>query len=553
MGSSHGVATIHVSFDNHDAVVAGSTVSGKVYLMVHQDCVSCVSVGCRVVGREKTRVTYTVTVGHGEHKRTERRIAHEQRNFMDVRFCLQHVPGGNIYKGQYEYPFQFTIPPGAPASMSAGGNPVEHFAPFGSGGFETLSGGGGYGGDHCCIDYAMETWLDRPGLLRWDIRHKIRINVTNIPPFGSKTPLYIEPNRYPLYSMCCIPRGQILIGGSATPGVLTAGGQTCIKYAVENLSTVKVKAIEVLLSEHITFRARHHRAATYHTLYHRRLSPQEIGLDLSARPSEKLENTDGFESLRVLSKMLESDTYKLDFTLPSSARSTYNGSIIQVTHKLEIKAITTFGSANPTVWRHMKIYSKESTAGAYNNNNQASGQATPSALPANWQPTVAETVRLPELGISSSPQEQDDSDDEKDDHKPISYTSALATDRKYKSFDELLVVIKQTYDPCGELEKYIRDGNPVADMTPEQFFACFKVVNDVFDQQRFADILSDAMTEVSCVKVARAVAGSKDMCKREVAEKLLSAGLIVDKEENAHLIKAELSAFQFMTVEKYLK
>ena len=545
MGNSSSVATIHVSFDSH-AVVSGSTVSGKVYLMVNQDCVSCVSVGCRVIGREKTAVTYTVVVGHGKHRRVERRTAHEQRHFMDVKFVLQQIAGGNIYKGQYEYPFQFTIPAGAPASMDVVGSPSMLSIPLG-GSMMSMGGGGGHG-DHCSIDYSMEVWLDRPGLLRWDIRHSMMINVTNSPPIGSKTPLYIEPGRYPLHTMCCIPRGEILIGGCAESGVLTAGGQSSVKYAVENLSAVKVKAIEVLISEHVSFRAKGHRATAYCKLFHQRLTPEQIGLDLSARSADNVAYNDGFDSLRALNRMLESDTYKLNFTVPSAARGTYNGTIIQVVHRLEIKAITTFGTANPLVWRHLKIYSKENPSLSYF--SQTANPTVQSALPPNWQPTVAETVKLPQMGLSTKPLEQDD---DENDRRPVTYASSQHEERKYTTFDQFLAAIKDTYDPCGELEQYIRDGNAADAMTGEQLYASFKAVNDVFDQQRFADILSDAMTEVSCAKVARALAGSKDMCKREVAEKLLTAGLIVDKEENAHLIKSELSPFQYMTVEKYLK
>jgi hypothetical protein len=61
------------------------------------------------------------------------------------------------------------------------------------------------------------------------------------------------------------------------------------------------------------------------------------------------------------------------------------------------------------------------------------------------------------------------------------------------------------------------------------------------------------MSYVTCAAVARATAGALAVCKREVAERLLNAGEIIDKDENAHLVKSELSLFEYMTIEEYFR
>jgi hypothetical protein len=445
---------------------------------------------------------------------------------MDQKVCLASISDRMIRAGQYEYPFQFTIPNGAPASMQAG-----------------------KGSSSCNINYSMQVWLDRPGFLRWDIRSTVYVNVANPPPVGNHTPLYIEPMQVPVHSCCCIHRGDILMGGSAESSIISAGGQSSVKYAVQNSSSVPIKAIEISIVEDISFSARGHHGRTYATLYHTRLSPAAAGLELALRPSKKGDANADFADLRALSSMLESDLYKLPFTVPSSARNTYNGCIVRVEHYFKIQVMTTMGTANPVISRPIKVFSQIRPEML----EPETSEKIPDApmLPQNWAPAVAQPVELPPMALCFPVEHV-----EGEDNQPVVYVSATVYPavEVFKNFDQFLASLSQGqgYDSCGKLERFIRTGNSIDALTPEQFYSMFRAVQDVFDQQRFADILSAAMTSVSCAKVARAAAGSKDMCRREVAEKLLAAGPLQDK-GNSHLLQEVLTPFQFMTVEKYFQ
>ena len=448
---------------------------------------------------------------------------------MDQRFCLQTVPTGKIRRGQYEYPFQFAIPGGAPASMGLGGRG---------------------GSNQCSIGYYMEVWLDRPGFLRWDIKNRVFVNVTNPPPAGRNVPLYIEPTTMPLHSCCCIRRGDIMMGGSAESNILSAGGQSSVKYAVQNSSTVPVKAIEVTIAERVTFSARGHHSAHTVNLYHTRLTPAEAGLDLALRPSQKGQPNPELMELR---NMLESDAFKLDFTIPATARNSYNGCIVRVEHIFAIKAITAFGSANPSISRKVQMFSQTRPEQAALFEKSSGSQKTPDApleaLPVDWNPAVAQSVELPPMALCFPVAHVEDND-----KTPVAYVSATTSFpavEVYRSFDQFLAALKMNYDPCGKLERYIRNGNSVDALTAEQFFAMFAAINDPFDQQRFAETLATSLTSITCAKVARSAAAAKDMCKREVVEKLLTVKL-ADK-EGVELVKAQLTPFQFMTVEKYFQ
>jgi hypothetical protein len=345
----------------------------------------------------------------------------------------------------------------------------------------------------------------------------------------SKVPLYVKPSRIELYSCGRFKRGNVLLGCAAESNLLYAGANTSVKYAAQNNSTVRIKAIEVILVEAVRFQAQSHCASTEYLCYRRRLSPEEAGLDLHKLNKQHGAEYDTMNDLRRLSEKLASDCSSLNFTVPSTARSTYNGSLIRVHHVLGIELITTFGTKNPYIIRDIQIF------GAAPSQELKSAQL--SSLPTNWAPSVATKVVLPTVQVSQTAAAGD----------------STRGDEKFTSFAQLIDAISRTDDPCGELETYLHQGNRADNLQPEEFFMLFKAVTDVFIQERFAAILAAAMTTTTCVKVARATAGAKDACKREVAEKLLKAGRIMDKAENAHLVISELGAFQFLTVEKYFR
>ena len=116
----------------------GSEVTGKVYLNVHKNELSCVSVGSRIVGQEYAEVHYTT---HSK-KKTHHHTARARRNFLSSQFQLAEVSSGILPRGNYEYPFSFELPRSSPGSM-------HYRSPAGK--------------NQCSISYMLEVWLDRPG------------------------------------------------------------------------------------------------------------------------------------------------------------------------------------------------------------------------------------------------------------------------------------------------------------------------------------------------------------------------------------------------------
>jgi hypothetical protein len=527
MGNKASAATIAVTFDRTDTT-PGETATGKVYLSVNQPQVECVSVGCRIVGQESTQVTYTTEENDIDGKsHTTTHTATEKRNFLYMQFCLQQVPGGSIQNGQFEYPFQFTVPAGCPASMAS------LISKYGSDGFN--------------IQYYVEAWLDRPGMMRWDIRNKQIFTVYTRPSTSTKTPIYMEPCPVYLNTFFCVPRGYVVLGGAAESSVLCAGENTVIKYAVQNNSAVNIKAVEVIIEQKVMITAQGHRETGKTVLFKKRLTAGECKADLSALVGNPLDQE---QTWRKLTEVLRSDLTDVPVVIPQTACCTYYGSIVCISHEMTIKVCTGFGCSNPSVTRPITMYSRGNAQSVY---DAKDGFAPPPALPAGWSPVVAQAVVFPAMARTSAASAV--TYVEPDEHAKVVYATAPEVPvavASASSLPQLLQTLRSSYDPVGDLSVYIKNGGRLDDMQENDFFQLFSAVNDIFDQQRVADVVAANLTSITCGKVARAAAGTKDMCRREVVEKLLAVQPLVDK-QNAGEVYKQLTAFQAMTVERYFK
>jgi hypothetical protein len=320
------VASICVVF--HQAVVqAGGEVTGKVCLSVIQDQVSCGSIGCRVTGQETTLATYTTTDSDGNSSSS---TATERRRFMDLKLCLRNVPEGVIRRGQYEYPFCFTMPASVPATTYA--SCPSHF---------------------CCVNYTMKVWLDRPGLLRWDIRNTQAFTVV-APTVEviAGSPVYIPAQSFQLRSLRIFDRGNVLFSGQAASNVVYAGETTAFKFALVNHSQVRIKAIEVGLTERATFSAQGHPGGVKNRLFRIRMTPEEAGLHMSLPQTAEATLLKAMQQLgeAVLS---EDSTPRIPLCtvripVPHNAVSSYyGGGLVHIQHELSVKLVTTFGTCNP--------------------------------------------------------------------------------------------------------------------------------------------------------------------------------------------------------------
>mmetsp|Transcript_14176 Transcript_14176/g.31070 ORF Transcript_14176/g.31070 Transcript_14176/m.31070 type:complete len:158 (+) Transcript_14176:1478-1951(+) len=145
------------------------------------------------------------------------------------------------------------------------------------------------------------------------------------------------------------------------------------------------------------------------------------------------------------------------------------------------------------------------------------------------------------------------------DGTPVVYVdiSHVVVVEKGMGFDSLMRTLQSTscFDPCGEVEQWLRNDNSLNDFSPDNIYALFAAVRDSFEKTRMASIVAEARQGAfTCAHIAAACRGSPDFIRREVAESLLSggAGGVSDK-ENSKLIGEQLTSFQFMTLERFFR
>jgi hypothetical protein len=448
---------------------------------------------------------------------------------------------GVIEKGQYEYPISFFVPTGSPATMVVGG-----------------------GRDKGRVVYNLYVWLDRPGMMKWDVKNEIQLTVKVPAPTQQRIPHWIEPANVDIKSCFCFSRGNILAGAVVESAVASKGSTMWVNYALENQSSSAVKAIEINLNQHTRVKANHRGGANHGIPTHMhgtsnfivftaRMTPEEAGLDLKALNSSQKEeaSTEQWSALGRLRETLQAGKLQKKFDILASATESYQGSIIQVTHTLSVKICTPFGTASPTITCPIRICSETGNwmpvAGA--ELFAPPEPSAPLALPAGWAPVVAKTVVYPAIPLG------DFGDAEEPDGTPVVYSGMHGAVEKSVGVGALMQTLSTScFDPCGEVEQWLRNGNSMKDFSVDNIHDLFAAVGNSFDKTRMAGIVAAARQGAfTCAHIAAACRGSPDFIRREVAESLLShTGTVVDK-ENSKLIGEQLTSFQFMTLERFFR
>jgi hypothetical protein len=353
-----------------------------VYLSVVQEVLSCASIGCRIVGQQATAVTCMVSTGGDSYRST----VVERRRFIDAKSKLREILEAVIPRGQYGYPFSFTMPASAPTSM--------------------------YTGESVCygyIIYTMEVWLDRPGCPPGAFHHKACITVAPTPVVLAKTPVVMQPRSFDLRYLCLYDRGNVLLGWRTESNVVYAGRTTTIKFCAENHSKVRLLAVEVTVTEHTKLVAHGVHRTSKRTLYHGIELLEQMGLHLAASQRQ----SDPEAALRMAEALNSGNITNstrfctLRIPIPRSAATSYqNGDTFLVRHELEVKLVTPFGTRDP--WLTQELYVV----------NPAAVHTPPEVLwsekcnpvprpPRKWAPHIAHRAAFPDvlcdLGALSRP------------------------------------------------------------------------------------------------------------------------------------------------------
>jgi hypothetical protein len=180
------------------------------------------------------------------------------------------------------------------------------------------------------------------------------------------------------------------------------------------------------------------------------------------------------------------------------------------------------------------------------------------AVPAGWKPVIAPLSKLPPISIST-----ETLGTSKKATVPLqSNPTATFKDKEPQStpgsaeggFEVLIEQMRGSFTPCFDVDRWVHaEGRSLRALSAAQIVALFSATSGGVNQVQLADMLAEARVAVSChlLQSVASVCGAAH--RRDVVEKLLTAGPLADKAEHAPALMAQFTPFQALTLEKYLK
>jgi hypothetical protein len=540
-------ATIKVKLDDSSKVTfPGAQMKGRVYLMVHKERVEAESIMLRITGGE-----YTCIVLGGRRSDGDTTPLHYYVStalFLDIAFPLTVVRNGFFLKGQYEFPFVFTLPTGILPTMIARSGP---------------------GSDaRCEVRYEIETKLHRRGWMKWAVEgfreFIVLANPMNdIPSFST----YLPPVKYPLTFMC-FNVGNVCIGLSSENGLIAAGEGFDVNFVVENNSKKAIKAIQLEVFEIISWTATKRTVSKTNILFLKRFEQGDLEFALSKNTNSSGSNND-VKTLAELNEILDSGRFRQHFTIPADAFPTVQGKLLRVQHFVKLTVFTSYGtsdieilskiivhrcglptpsqqqfwSQNPHSARNPAIYPEFQPQQQFQPQPQQHQQKQHQQLPSDWHAVVAEATMVPTPQFAIAVVVVND----RESPGPCDYT-VIPPPVNYQGIDNLFQVLSRTYDPPGQFIKWcFQRKNKVESLTPEHFAKLFKILKNPFDQIKVVNLLVEAHSEITCAHIAAAISTCSPLLKVDVVKKL--SVNCRDKQQYKAVVRSKLESYEWTRVE----
>jgi hypothetical protein len=333
-------ATVVVGLDSVD-IIAGTTIFGRAYLVVHKDIDDCTSVVVSVMGNEVANIVPLIGKKKFEYK--------SMLNFYANSFPLCEVDG-KLLKGSYEFPFQCTIPADVPTSMNCSNAE----------------------GDKCAIQYYVDVRVHRKGWLCWDLQDSIDFTVVSPPLLYAPGPATLPPVAVPVKSFGMIKQGVMFGGAIISANTILRDSVFEVTHIVQNKSSASVQKIRISFFEHIQWQAENRRRSKGGSLrrkvkrliFTREINASELTAEdkqsILPRKNDKYKIMDEDIIYQELQQLIQSKRQhgasKFATRIPDSIWATYpSGKFVRVWHQLEIEMMTGFASSNPIVTNELFV------------------------------------------------------------------------------------------------------------------------------------------------------------------------------------------------------
>ena len=406
-----------------DSYEAGGVITGRVYLSLSEATKSSRITGLhlRFSGEEYAQVARKLKPHEKTHKhQTHHEPIIEKSTHVLVRQDFPLVNLRDVGAGQYQFPFELPVPGQLPSSMKCqeGSNSSSNKKSF------------------CEIRYKVTAYLVQggalgsllPNMYEAPVQIVARAALSVDPP----RPLLMEADVYPVNTCFFWKKGHIKLGWQANTSEAAPGQTVQVEAFGENKSQLAVEKIKAIWVETVTWKTA---SDTSHP--HRKVSKRTI-----AAQSIVASRLPSWVPLEEAQSLVQGDNthQPLSFSLhlPQDTRDTYNGSAVQVSHMLVVRAVTAGGIAttSPESTCMMKVVRRPNgplvaTATAINTPSSANLHSPfydteniveAEVLPADWSPTLTDVIVIPEAAavlidegaapmsssyIASAPREED--------------------------------------------------------------------------------------------------------------------------------------------------
>ncbi len=415
--------------------IAGSQCNGRIYLSVNKDFVPCHALRLRFKGHESAQVHHHHDSSYSEDERSHHHD--HQEDHYETNTCVileqDHIlhtctsPAlaqtgvtTGFQRGQYEFPFQFTIPHGLPSSM--------HFRS---------------GESYCQVQYELVAYLQQSnsgGFMNTFQRNHgskcpiIVYSNLNFTMTGNEipSPIHFPSETHRINFWCCLNRGQMRLEAQLKPEsdstpatdfnarvpTLLPNIPYTLTCQASNESTVPVKSIRIELVEQISFKPKYREERGCNVIVKQSVDGAILGTQYYNRKKGG-DYAQVFPPSTYAEAILGGERQSFRLLVPIVARDSYNGQIIQVRHFLRIQLITGCCITTPETSIDVEIahFSSSTTPPSgiqmgldgmvnemilptappmesiFGENDPVVVEAT--ALPNNWSPQTADLIDLP--------------------------------------------------------------------------------------------------------------------------------------------------------------
>jgi len=514
--------------------VAGSKLSGTIYAQTQEDSVGEVGLELFITGKEDVKVQYQQTVSNGDTTTTVTRYSYSKSDI--VRLAVPIIgAGASISAGQYACPFEVDLPAHLPSSMY-------------------IASGGGYARIVYKVKVEVKGKWRNPKLEQ-------EIAIVAKPPSSDPVPHSVEPTTTSVRLCCCIPRGDITFGAHVDDTRVGEGEEINVKFACKNESSAEIEYAQAEVKQHIKWHSGGHSEHSKHTIAQRNFqldhgmakrSKEELAQikDLNSNNAVGIARGEKYDLYKEILETVNEGTNQVSLLIPHVAVNSYSGSLITVSHKLDVFIKTPCCSSNPKSKINLLVVSPDSVAA--DGGNDVMEPSAPS-LPSGWDPAAVNTSDVVSGSSGNAVYGGDVATGENEDDIAVSPFN-LPEDLGGPTVVSLPVLIKElnmALSVRSTIEEKLQDSNwkPLfSDLQPADFVAVVMAAKMEFDQTDLALLVAPAIANFTCEYVVAILRSVSEWLRIQFVQKLIP--LCSDLNTNSSLILNEMSDWEKVSTER---